>query len=68
MSDDDTYSSGMERCQIPGCDEPQEFESDEARCLMCSLEWFFKWTPLAEFGPIQYIEPDSEHGGDAGDE
>lgn len=42
-----------QQCRIPGCTEPQEFDSEEARCLMCSLEWWFKWTPLAEFGGIK---------------
>ena len=52
--------SGMDQCQIPWCEEPQEFKSEEARCITHSLEWFFFWTPLAEFGPIQSLDTDTE--------
>ena len=48
-----TQDTEQEPCGLPGCDRPQEFETDEARCISHSLEWYFLWTPLAEFGGIK---------------
>ena len=41
------------QCSIDGCPEPQEFETEETRCILHSLEWYFFWTPLAEYGGIE---------------
>jgi len=55
--------TGAKTCQIPWCDDPQEFDSEEARCLHHSLEWYFYWTPMAEFGPIQSLQADTDRAG-----
>jgi len=50
MSDTGNATDGRPQCGLPGCDRPQEFpDAQEARCVGHSLEWYFHWTPLAEF-------------------
>jgi hypothetical protein len=64
MPDDSGHNEdGIGQCQIPWCDERQEFDSDEARCLHHSLKWYFFWTPLAEFEPIQPVHQDTDRSG-----
>ena len=45
--------SETKRCWRPLCDRPQEFPDGPCRsCLDHSLQDYFVFRPLAEFGPI----------------